>query len=149
YLALILHDSGRALNTATHSDASATLALRVCRRLQIKGARLRLLMFLVDHHLTLYRTATTKNIEDPKVIAEFAEIVRNKQYLDTLLLMTLVDSQGTSDKSWNSWKESLILQLYHNTVAYLNDPSDFLRSATAPMRELGSAIRKQLDPSYE
>jgi len=149
YLALLLHDSGRALNTATHSDASATLALRVSRRFQIKGSRLRLLMFLVDHHLTLYRTATSKNIEDPKVIAEFADIVRSKQNLDALVVMTLVDSQGTSDQSWNNWKESLILQLYRATVRYLNDPSDFLRSATAPLKELGSAIRRKLDSDYE
>ncbi|TLD69240.1 [protein-PII] uridylyltransferase [Phragmitibacter flavus] len=149
YLALLLHDSGRAHNTATHSDASATLAHRVARRFQIKGARLRLLMFLVDHHLTLYRTATSKNIEDPKVIAEFADIIRSKQNLDALVVMTLVDSQGTSDKGWNSWKESLILHLYRTTVAYLNDPSDFLRSATAPLRELGSDIRKKLDTTFE
>ena len=64
YLALILHDSGRAANAETHTDASAQLADRVCRRLQIKGARRRLLMFLIDHHLTLYRDSTTKNLDD-------------------------------------------------------------------------------------
>lgn len=149
YLALLLHDSGRALNTATHSDASATLALRVCRRLQIKGQSLRMLMFLVDHHLTLYRTATTKNIDDPKVVEEFANIVRSQQNLDALVVMTLVDSKGTSDKSWNSWKESLLKHLYHNATRYLNDPSDFLRSATAPVKELASTIRKKLDNSFE
>ena len=36
--------------------------------------------------------------------------------------MTYADSRGTSDKSWNSWKESLILHLYHNAVRYLDDP---------------------------
>lgn len=149
YLALILHDSGRALNTSTHSDASAELASQVCRRLQIKGARLRLLMFLVDHHLSLYRVATTKNIDAAAVIEEFAGIVRNKQYLDTLLVMTCADSKGTSEKSWNSWKESLLIHLYKNTVHYLNDPSDFTRSITAPLLELQAAIRHKLGASYE
>lgn len=149
YLALLLHDSGRALNTNTHTDASAELANRVCRRLQIKGSRRRLLMFLVDHHLTLYRTATTKNLDDPKVVSEFANIMRNKQYLDALLVMTLADSKGTSDKSWNSWKESLILHLYHNTVRYLNDPSDFISSIAAPLEELQGEVRKKMDAGYE
>ncbi|HSJ01367.1 MAG: [protein-PII] uridylyltransferase [Verrucomicrobium sp.] len=149
YLALILHDSGRAQNTSTHTDASAELANRVCRRLQIKGSRRRLLMFLVDHHLTLYRTATTKNLDDPKVVSEFATIMRNKQNLDALLIMTLSDSKGTSDKSWNSWKESLITHLYHNTVRYLNDPSDFISSITAPLEELQGEVRKKLDTYYE
>ncbi|WP_156346459.1 hypothetical protein [Verrucomicrobium spinosum] len=149
YMALLLHDSGRALNTNTHTDASAELANRVCRRLQIKGSRRQLLMFLVDHHLTLYRTATTKNLDDPKVVSEFAGIMRNKQNLDALLVMTLADSRGTSDKSWNSWKESLILHLYHNTVRYLNDPSDFISSITAPLEELQGEVRKKLDSYYE
>jgi len=149
YMALLLHDSGRALNTSTHSDASADLANRVCRRLQIKGARRRILMFLVDHHLSLYRTSSTKNIDDPAVVAEFATIVRNKQYLDALTVMTCADSKGTSEKSWNSWKESLLLHLYRNTVRYLNDPSDFIRSITAPLEELQVEVRKKLDASYE
>ncbi|RBP45455.1 UTP--GlnB (protein PII) uridylyltransferase GlnD [Roseimicrobium gellanilyticum] len=149
YLALILHDSGRAENTETHSDASALLADRVCRRLSIKGARRRLLMFLIDHHLTLYRTATTKNLDDPKVISEFAAIVRNKQQLDTLLVMTHADSRGTSDKSWNSWKESLLLHLYHSTIRYLNDPSDYVRSVSAPLKELQGEVHRKLDSSYD
>jgi [protein-PII] uridylyltransferase len=149
YLALLLHDSGRAANVETHSDASAALADRVCRRLQIKGARRRLLMFLVDHHLTLYRDSTNKNIDDPKVVAEFASKVRNKQFLDALLLMTYADSRGTSDKGWNSWKESLILHLYHNAVRYLNDPSDFVRSVTAPLEELQAGVRRTLGAGYD
>jgi [protein-PII] uridylyltransferase len=149
YLALILHDSGRAENAETHTDASAHLADKVCRRLQIKGARRRLLMFLIDHHLSLYRDATTKNLDDPKVVAEFAAKMRNKQFLDALLLMTFADSRGTSEKSWNSWKESLILHLYHNTVRYLNDPSDFVRSVTAPLEELQSGVRRKLGTAYD
>lgn len=149
YLALLLHDSGRALNTKTHSDASTDLAGKVCKRLNIKGERRRLLMFLVDHHLSLFRIATTKNIDDPKVVAEFAAIVKSKNYLDALLIMTLVDSQGTSEKSWNSWKESLIVHLYQNTVQYLNDPVNYLNIVTAPVEELKVEVLKKLDSSYE
>ena len=31
-------------------------------------------MFLVDHHLTLWRFATKRNIDDPEVVAEFADL---------------------------------------------------------------------------
>ncbi len=148
YLALILHDSGRAANQETHSDASAALADRVCRRLQIKGARRRLLMFLIDHHLTLYRTATTKSLEDPNVIAEFGGMMKNRQQLDALLVLTHADSRGTSDKSWNSWKESLILHLYQNAVRYLDDPSDYVRSVSAPLKELQAEVQRALDATY-
>jgi [protein-PII] uridylyltransferase len=46
-------------------------------------------MFLVDNHLTFWRTATTRNLDDPEVIAEFAAIVKNTSNLDALLLFTL------------------------------------------------------------
>jgi len=148
YLALLLHDTGRAANTRNHSDASADRASRVCRRLQIKGERRRLLMFLVDHHLTLYQTATSKNLDDPQVIGEFAKIVRNRTFLDALMVMSCADSRGTSEESWTSWKESLMRQLYSNVAGYLDDPSDFTRRITAPLLALRAEVLEQLDLGY-
>ena len=53
------------------------------------------------------------------MIAEFAGIVRNKHWLDSLLLFTYVDSRGTNETSWTPWKETLMLQLYRATRSYL------------------------------
>ena len=71
-------------------------------------------MFLVDHHLTLWRFATKRNIDDPEVVAEFAGLVKNRRFLDALLLFTYADSKGTSEDAWGSWKESLITHLYRS-----------------------------------
>ena len=88
YLALILHDTGRAENVREHTDGSAMLAARLCNRLQVQGPRRAVIMYLVDHHLTFWRFATTRNIEDPDVVAEFARIVKTKERLDLLLLFS-------------------------------------------------------------
>jgi [protein-PII] uridylyltransferase len=119
YLAVILHDTGRAENVREHIDGSAMLAARLCNRLQIQGARRSLIMFLVDNHLTFWRTATTRNLDDPEVIAEFAAIVKNPSNLDALLLFTFVDSSGTSPDAWSGWKETLMLQLHTATRHFL------------------------------
>jgi [protein-PII] uridylyltransferase len=119
YLALILHDTGRAENVREHIDGSAMLAARLCNRLQIQGARRTLIMFLVDNHLTFWRTATTRNLDDPEVIAEFAAIVKNSSNLDALLLFTYVDTSGTAPDAWTGWKESLMLQLHTATRNFL------------------------------
>jgi [protein-PII] uridylyltransferase len=119
YLALILHDTGRAENVREHIDGSAMLASRLCNRLQIHGEQRSLIMFLVDNHLTFWRTATTKNLDDPVVIGEFASIVKNKSNLDALFLFTFVDSSGTSLDGWTGWKESLMLQLHKATRIFL------------------------------
>lgn len=149
YLALILHDAGRAMNSSNHALESTVLADRVCRRLQITGERRRLMLFLVDSHLELYRTATKSDPQDPDVIAAFAGIMRGQQtYLDALLVFTVVDSKGTSAGGWSSWKESLITQLYTNTTRYLNDPSDYMRRATGPLDEVKLAVQKLFDATY-
>lgn len=149
YLALLLHDAGRAANTKAHDAESTVLADAVCRRLLIKGERRRLLLFLVDNHLLMYRTATTANLDDPQVIGEFAGIVRSKEYLDALLLMTYADSKGTSDASWSGYKETSIRHLYYNTLQYLDAPADFMRRASVPLEELRTAVLKELGADYE
>ena len=121
YLAILLHDAGRAENVREHIDGSAILASRLCNRLQIRGARRSFITFLVDNHLVFWRTATTRNLEDPDVIAEFAAIVKSRPNLDALMLFTYADSQATSTESWNSWKESLMLQLHSATARFLED----------------------------
>jgi len=119
YLAVILHDTGRAENVREHIDGSAILAAKLCNRLQIQGARRSLVMFLVDNHLTFWRTATTRNLDDPEVIAEFATIVKNTSNLDALLLFTFIDSSATAPDAWSGWKESLMLQLHTATRNFL------------------------------
>ncbi|MBE2284215.1 MAG: [protein-PII] uridylyltransferase [Prosthecobacter sp.] len=149
YLALLLHDAGRAANKKTHSDESTTLAAAVCRRLQLKGERRRLLLFLVDNHLLMYRTATTKSLEDPQVIEEFVTVVRTKEYLDTLMLMTYADSKGTSDKSWSGYKEASIRQLYHSTLRFMDAPADYMKQVQTPLDELQGDVLRRLGGDFE
>ncbi|HEY1051323.1 MAG TPA: [protein-PII] uridylyltransferase [Prosthecobacter sp.] len=149
YLALLLHDAGRAANKKTHSDESTMLAAAVCRRLQVKGERRRLLLFLVDNHLLMYRTATTKSLEDPAVIEEFVGVVRTRENLDTLLLMTYADSKGTSDKSWSGYKEASIRQLYHSALRFMNAPADFMLQAQTPPDALRAEVARRLGAGFE
>jgi [protein-PII] uridylyltransferase len=149
YLALLLHDAGRAANAKAHDAESTVMADAVCRRLQIKGERRKMLLFLVDNHLLMYRTATTSNLDDPKVIGEFAAIIKSKEYLDTLLVMTYADSKGTSEASWSGYKEASIRQLYYNTLEYLDTPADFMRRAAVPLDDVRTAVTKALGSGYE
>jgi len=148
YMTLIMHDTGRAANMRHHEDASTLLASKVCNRLKISMPRRKIILFLVDHHLTLYRTATTKNTDDPEIIAEFGDIIGSKSYLDTLLLLTYVDSVGTNEEGWTGWKESLIVQLYHNTRSYLKDRENFQSNTLKAKEELRERVEKKLGESY-
>ena len=149
YLALLLHDAGRAANTTSHSDESTVLADAVSRRLQIKGERRKLLLFLVDNHLLLYRTATTKSLEDPRVIEEFCSVVRSKQHLDALLIMTVADSRGTSEQSWSGYKEASIRHLYSAALMCLKAPADFMKTVGVSLEQLQKEVTTELGQSYQ
>lgn len=149
YLALLLHDAGRALNKRAHADESTTLAAAVSRRLQLKGERRRLLLFLVDNHLLMYHTATTKSLEDPQVIEEFARVVRTKENLDMLLLMTYADSKGTSEKSWSGYKEAAVRQLYHSTARFMNAPVDYMKQLQMPLEDIKAEVSRRLGTGFE
>ncbi len=146
YAALIMHDTGRAENVRKHAYASTELADAVCRRLQVPDTRRNKLLFLVDNHLLFWHTATTKNLEDPEVIAGFAKIVRRREWLDALFLHTYADSRATNEAGWTDWKESLVRQLYKAAASYFADQESF--RSTLPPAEQRTATLALLDESY-
>lgn len=149
YLAVLLHDAGRAENVREHIDGSQMLANKVCRRLQISHGRRQLIMFLVDHHLTLWRFATKRNIDDPDVVEEFAAQMKDRRLLDALLLFTYIDSCGTNEEGWNPWKETLIVQLYRSTRSFLKKGYEAYNSDfREKLKTLQDKIESELEPQY-
>ncbi len=118
YLALLLHDTGKAANTRHHEEASAMLAHKVARRMQLSPERRRMLLTLVDSHYVLSKMAQTRNLDDPATTEEFSRIVGDRLNLDALMLLTLADGMGTSDQNWSDWKEGLVWSLYRKSCHY-------------------------------
>jgi [protein-PII] uridylyltransferase len=61
--------------------------------------------------------------------------LQSAENLNLLTLLTFADSQGTSDKLWNGFKDSLLWQLHARAITMLTGGSEFVR-ATAQQREL-------------
>ena len=144
YLALLLHDTGKASSARHHAEASALHAQKVAARLQLSPERRSRLILLVDHHLTLSEIAQRRNIEDPATIAAFAENMRNQANLDYLMLLTLADGQGTSGQNWSDWKETLVWQLYNAASSYLRDEAEFFKQARIERADLLQAVSKRM-----
>jgi [protein-PII] uridylyltransferase len=148
YLALLLHDTGRAVGARPHSEASAFFAQGVAKRLQLSPEQRKSLILLVDHHVTLSNTAQQRNLDDPATIFEFANIIRTQKDLQALMLLTLADGQGTSGQSWSDWKESLVWQLFHATSQYLTDQKSYLEQTKIERETLQAAVAAELPPDY-
>jgi [protein-PII] uridylyltransferase len=60
-------------------------------------------------------TAQKKDVSDPDVINEFAQKVGDIVHLDYLYALTVADICATNPSLWNSWRASLLRQLYTQT----------------------------------
>jgi [protein-PII] uridylyltransferase len=148
YLALLLHDTGKAEHRRHHEDASATMASTVGRRLQLSSPQKRELISLVDNHGLLSKTSQSRNIEDPATVAHFCEIVREPAFLDPLMLVTLADGQGTSDANWSDWKEGLVWQLYRSARAYFDQGPEYFEKRRIDFEDLKKEVRSKLAADY-
>ncbi len=111
YLAAIFHDivKGRG---GDHSTLGAVDALEFCQLIGLEADDCKLVSWLVKEHLLMSRTAQPKDLSDPATIHAFASRMGDKRYLDYLYLLTVADIEATSPKLWNSWKNSLLWELY-------------------------------------
>ncbi len=114
YLAALFHDIAKGRG-GDHSRLGMRDAARFCRAHGIGDEDARLIVFLVEHHLTMSSFAQKQDLTDPDVILRFAAIVRTEERLTALYLLTVADVRGTSPKVWNAWKAKLLEDLYRMT----------------------------------
>jgi [protein-PII] uridylyltransferase len=144
YLALLLHDVGKAGShkRGTHPEASAEMALRVAKRLRLDGTQAHTLRIVIENHLLMAKVSQRRDLDDPAVIRNFARKIETPETLNVLTLLTFADSQGTSDKLWNGFKDALLWQLYTHTMALLTGGTEFIRSEAEQRESLLREVRE-------
>ncbi|HZL41942.1 MAG TPA: [protein-PII] uridylyltransferase [Verrucomicrobiae bacterium] len=145
YLALLLHDTGKPAGHGNHSAVSAELALRAARRLGLDGSDTHTLRVLVENHLTMASVSQRRDMDDPMVIRQFAKQVQSVETLSLLTLLTFADSQATSDKLWNGFKDALLWSLQKKTLPLLAGETEFLRVEEQQRQLLMDEVDRLLD----
>lgn len=135
YLALLLHDSGKAAHDGDHAARGVVHAQRVAQRLKLDGATTHALCLLIEHHTDMAAVSQRRDLDDPAVIRQFASRMQNLENLQMLTVLTFADAQATSDKLWNGFKDALLWDLHHKTREVLAGGTDFIR-AEQRQREL-------------
>ncbi|MEH6687483.1 MAG: [protein-PII] uridylyltransferase [Halopseudomonas sabulinigri] len=114
YIAGLYHDIAKGRG-GDHSELGAVDAEQFCNRHHLPAWDTHLISWLVQNHLVMSTTAQRKDISDPLVIHDFAVQMGNQVRLDYLYVLTIADINATNPTLWNSWRASLLRQLYSET----------------------------------
>lgn len=125
YITALFHDIAKGRG-GDHSKLGMADARAFCRNHGMSREDTRLVVFLVEHHLTMSTVAQKQDLGDPEVIRSFADLVKNERTLTALYLLTVADIRGISPKVWNGWKGKLLEDLYRATL-------NMLRGENAPI----------------
>ncbi|WP_292933754.1 [protein-PII] uridylyltransferase [Noviherbaspirillum sp.] len=124
YIAALFHDIAKG-RMGDHSTLGMADARQFCKDHGLSKEDTALVVFLVQHHLSMSQVAQKQDLSDPDVIRHFANLVKDERHLTALYLLTVADIRGTSPKVWNAWKGKLLEDLYRMTLRVLGgeDPS--------------------------
>ena len=148
YLALLLHDSGKAYRTGQHARVGGKLAVNVAKRLALDESTTATLRLLIENHLVMAQVSQRRDLDDPGVIRAFAAQVQSPENLDLLTLHTFGDSQATSTQFWTEFKDSLLRTLYQKTSALLRGGPEFVEAEAKKREVLASEIRALLPLTF-
>ena len=126
FLAVLMHDTGKARRSGDHASQSVELAESVFARLEFDSEEREIVRRLIRNHLEM-SMVMRRDIFAPETIRTFAEKVGSQSQLKMLTLMTYGDIKSVAPDALTPWKAENLWQLYMGASNFLDRSVDEVR----------------------
>jgi [protein-PII] uridylyltransferase len=117
-LAILLHDIGKGEGHG-HVERGVALAENALTRMGLAPGDVADVKFLVAQHLSMAHIAERRDLDDERLIIEFARQMGNEDLLKMLYLLTYLDINAVGPQVWTDWKGTLLWELFIKTHTIL------------------------------
>ncbi|MBN9501189.1 MAG: hypothetical protein BGO01_14180 [Armatimonadetes bacterium 55-13] len=146
YLAALLHDIGKIDPDRSHSELGAEMSLDICRRWNVSSELRETVVWLVQEHLTMMRFVRLRDIYNPDSISEFAGIVKNRDRLDLLTILSWADVNAVAPEAWTAALETFTQELHRRTADLLEAANPIPFDAAQQRQRLMRQLREDVPP---
>ncbi len=140
-LAVLFHDIGKGAGGG-HAEKGAAMIPTIARRMGLSREESERLEFLVRQHLLFAHISQRRDLNDEKMIAQFARQMETSENLKMLYLLTVADVRAVGSDVWTTWKASLFQELFEKAFSIL-DRGGFELEASS--ERVTSMIKKVTD----
>ncbi|HKL26646.1 MAG TPA: [protein-PII] uridylyltransferase [Desulfuromonadales bacterium] len=124
-LAILFHDIGKG-EGHDHSNKGADMVPKIARRLNLNREDSARLEFLVRHHLDMAHISQRRDLNDDRLIRDFAQVMGMTENLKMLYLLTYADIKAVGPDVWSEWKGFLLQELYEKAYEVM-ERGNFMR----------------------
>ena len=135
FFAVLLHDVGK-WKRDDHIARGIEMTEELSERLGLDQEERSMLRFLVEHHQDMVLISRRRNLDDYEMVAEFAGLFANAEWLRALYLVSYADLSAVAPDAWTDWQGALLWELYYKTAEQLHSDREALEAKQRARQKL-------------
>ena len=143
-LAVLFHDIGKG-EGGGHAEKGAAMIPGIAKRIGLSAEDSQRLEFLVRHHLLFAHISQRRDLNDEKMIAQFARQMESSENLKMLYLLTVADVRAVGSDVWSSWKAALFQELFEKAFNVLERGEFQLEASSERVRAVVTKVSALLE----
>jgi [protein-PII] uridylyltransferase len=139
-LGMLLHDVGKS-KREDHIRCGIEMGTALLARLNLPEADRQFVLFLIEQHQEMVLMSQRRDLNDQRMIADFAALFTSEEWLRALYLMSYADLTAVATDAWSDWHGALLWELYHKTEQQLQSGFQTLEDREHSRARLDTHLR--------